>query len=270
MRKILFGALVWLPAACLSPTDTPPSPKPLPGVYRGDHGTTWTRGLESELILDSHGAFRFFLIDSNTAFYTAKGEWKATEKEMVWSRTSRSYLYHGGFRVWDTLAFPDTSYLRKVSDSGFERLEVASDSHFVSVLRWVEYRRIPPMTPLAAGMYEFRETYRDGVDTAVIDTGLTRLDISRDGPYVQRLFQNSKPTFTDSDSFWTQAGTFLITSRNHHCAHEDGKDICSDAPDEYEYVARLDRVTQSAFRLWIAPDFTFQPEPFWAAFSLEP
>jgi hypothetical protein len=231
---------------------------------------TRIHGMESELILNEDGTFRYFQIDSNTAFYTAKGEWKATGKDMAWSRVSRSYLYHGGFKIWDTLASPDTSYLRNVADSGFERLEVSTDTLYVSVLRWVTYRRITPAGPLPRGTFEFSETYRDGVDTTRTDTGLTRLEITHDGPYVQRIFLNGAVSMTDVDSLWTQAGTFLITTRNRHCEYETGYTACSDAPSDYEYVARLSDVGDTAFHLWIAPDFTYQPRPFWAKFQRVP
>jgi len=225
------------------------------------------RNLESELILDANGGFRFFMIDSNTAFYVSKGKWFAGEGELVRTGVSGSYLYHGGFKRWDTLAEPDTSYLRNVSDSGFERLEAVPDTLFGSILRWVRYRIFTPQMRLPQGRFEFMDTFPNGVDTQKTDTGLTRLQIASDSPYVQYYLRNGTLTYTDVDSLWVQAGSFLITSRNRHCAYGPGYESCGEAPAEYEYVARLDQVAKSSFRLWIAPDFTYQSGPFWATFK---
>jgi hypothetical protein len=244
---------------------------PQTGTYRGDHGDiTRLHAVESELILSENGTFRYFLINANTAYFTAKGRWSATDQNMAWTRVARSYLYHGGFKIWDTLAAPDTSYLRNLTDSGFERLEVTFDTLDVSVIRWVTYHRISPVKALTEGSYEYTETYRDGYDTTLTDTGRTRLEITRNGPYVQRLFQNGIPSMTDVDSAWTQAGSFLITTRNHHCEFEPGFTACSDAPFDYEYVAQLSEVGDTTFQLWIAPDFTYQPSPYWATLHKAP
>lgn len=269
MRQILLAISLVILSACRSPTGNADHPGLRPGAYRGDHGTIASRrGMESELILDSSGTFRFFLIDSNTAVFTSKGEWDAAGMAMVWSGISRSYLYHGGFRLWDTLAAPDTSFLRNISDDGFERLEVSTDSQYASILRWVRYAKIAGSNPLEAGAYEFLETFSNGVHAEVIDTGLTRLEISSPGPYVQRLFVNGILSSMDVDSRWYQEGTFLITGGNRHCGYETGYTSCGDAPPEYEYVARLSHVSDTGFHLWIAPDFTFQSGPFWAGFTL--
>lgn len=271
MRKFIFGLAIPLLSACLSSTDNPEPARPTAGAYSGDHGVmTRIHGLESELILDESGAFRYFLIDSNTALYTAKGRWGASDKDMVWTGVARSYLYHGGFRTWDTLAFPDTAFLRNVTDSGFERLEVTYDTLYISVLRWIRYHRIAPVNPLPEGTFDFSETYPDGVDPTQTVKGLTRLKIDRNGPYTQQLYRDGVLVSEDVDSLWTQAGTHLITTRNRHCTFEPGYAACGAAPPDYEYVARLDEVGDKAFNLWIAPDFTFQPGPFWADFEKAP
>jgi hypothetical protein len=263
-------ALPLLLTACMSATENPPPASPQAGTYRGDHGDmTRQHGFESELILDVNGDFRYFQIDSNTAFFTAKGKWGAIENGMVWKGIARSYLYHGGFKIWDTLASPDTSYIRKLTDSSFERLEVTFDTQYVSILRWVDYHLVPPADLLPEGAFEFGETYRDGVDTTRTDTGLTRLEITRNGQYVQTIFRNGKPVMSDVDAEWFQAGTFLITTGNHHCEYEYEPDFtaCSDAPFDYEYVARLDKVESTAFHFWMSSDFTYQPSPYWAKFE---
>lgn len=267
MRKYLFGLAIPALSACLFSVDGPSKPSPQAGVYRGDHGELTRKvGLESELVLDTDGTFRYFLINANTAEYTAKGRWTGGAKEMIWTGVARSFLYHGAFRYWDTVEIPDTSYLRNVTDSGFERLEVTYDTLFVSVARWIQYRRITPENPLPEGTYEFTETYPDGADTTVTVTGLTRLKIDRNGMYVQHIYRDGVLDMMDVDSSWSQAGTYLITGRNHHCGYEPGFASCSDAPFDYEYVARLSAVGDSAFRLWMGPDFTYQPIPYWADF----
>lgn len=271
LRKFIFGFAIPVLSSCLFTVDHTPPTLPLAGTYHGDHGVmTRTYGLESELILDGNGTFRYFLIDSNTAFYTSKGRWKATENDMVWTGVARSYLYHGSFRMWDTGAIPDTSFLRNVSDSGFERLEVTYDTLFISVLRWVGYRLISPEQPLPEGTFEFKETYPDGVDPTLTVTGLTRLELTRNGRYTQQVFRNGVLNMEDVDTLWTQAGTHLITAGNRHCEFEPGYTSCSDAPSDYEYVARLSNVGDTAFYLWMAPSFTYQPSPFWAAFQRAP
>jgi hypothetical protein len=270
-RLRILGLALPLLSACMSATENPPPASPQAGTYRGDHGDmTRLHGFESELILDGDGAFRYFQIDSNTAFFTAKGKWGSTENGMIWKGIARSYLYHGGFKIWDTLAAPDTSFIRKLTDSGFERLEVTFDTQYVSVLRWVDYHLVSPANLLPEGTFESSETYRDGVDTNLTDTGLTHLEITRNGQYIQKIFRNGEPLMTDVDSEWTQAGTFLITTRNHHCEFEPGYTACSDAPFDYEYVARLDQVGSTAFHFWMSTDFTYQPSPYWAKFEKAP
>jgi hypothetical protein len=267
----LIGAGLLLLTACTATTENPPPATPQAGTYRGDHGEmTRLHGFESELTLEGNGSFRYFQIDSNTAFFTAKGQWGVSENSLIWKGITRSYLYHGGFKIWDTLSAPDTSFIRKMTDTSFERLEVTFDTQYVSVIRWVDYRLVSPVKLLPEGAFEFSETYRDGLDTTQTDTGLTHLEITRNGQYIQKIFRNGVPSMTDTDSLWTQSGTFLITSRNHHCEFEPGYTACSDAPFDYEYVARLDKVEPSAFHLWMSTDFTFQPNPYWAAFEKAP
>ena len=189
---------------------------------------------------------------------------------MVWTGVARSFLLHGGFKKWDTLRSPDTSYLRKVTDAGFERLEATYDSLFTAVLHWVSYRRVAPAKALPEGTFEFAETYADRIDTTKTINGLTRLKIDRDGHYIQEIFRDGVLYLTDVDSVWTQAGTQLITTRNRHCDHEPGRALCADAPPGYEYIARLAEVADTSFSLWMSHDFTFQPGPFWAEFRRVP
>ncbi len=267
MRKFLFGLAIPALTACLFNEGEPSRAHPQSGVYKGDHGEmTRMEGLESELILDADGTFRYFRINSNTATYTSKGSWKAGEKTMIWSGVARSYYYHGSFRYWDTVGTADTSYIRNVTESGFERLEVTWDTLFVPVARWIQYRRFTPENPLPEGTFEYEETYRYGVDTTLMVTGLTRLKIDRNGMYVQHIYRDGVLDMMDVDSAWIQAGSHLITGRNRHCGYDSGFVDCSNAPFDYEYVARLSDVGETGFRLWMGPDFTYQPSPHWAEF----
>lgn len=274
MRMFIHGLALLVLSACRltqNADEDPASARPKAGTYRGDHGEmTAIHGLESELILSDDGAFRYFLIDSNTALYTSKGRWSSSDGEMVWTGHSRSYLYHGSFRQWDTLDRPDTTFLRNVSDSGFERLEITYDTLFTSVLRWVNYRRINPAGPLQDGFYEFTETYADEVDPTVQRTGITRLEITRNGPYKQAIYRDGVLLRSDEDSRWFQSGTHLITTGNRHCEFEPGYSSCHPAPADYEYVARLSGVGDTAFSLWMAPSFSFQESPHWAVFVKAP
>lgn len=258
-------------ASCLSPDEKAPDVQVLRGTYRGDHGPmTRIRGLESELILDGNGSYRYFLIDSNTAVYTSKGKWKTSEGEMIWTGIARSFLYHGVFKIWDTLAASDTSYLRNVTEAGFERLEATVDSQYASVIQWVKYRRIPDAKPLPEGAFHFSEFYLDGIDTSITDTALIRLEINHNGPYVQSIFHNGKLYSTDVDSQWTQAGSFVVTTSNHYCSYDGGSPYCGKSPSDFEYVARLANIGDTAFHLWLGRDFTFQLFPYWADFRKTP
>lgn len=253
--------------ACLSAVEERATGYPAAGTYQGDHGTmTRRQGLESELILREDGTFRYFFIDSNTAFQTAKGAWSVEGERMEWKDWSRSYLYHGGFRRWDTADAPDTSLLRNVEESGFERMELTYDTLYAPVIRWIRYTRISPEARLPDGEFEFSEAFRDPVDSNLTIRGSTRLEIARDGHYVQKIYHDGEIVMEEVDSLWSQAGTYLITTRNRHCGYEPGYVSCSSAPPEYEYVARLDQVGEDGFSLWIAPDFSYQPGPHWAAF----
>ncbi|MEO6095590.1 MAG: hypothetical protein ABIW76_07890 [Fibrobacteria bacterium] len=258
--------------SCLSPEeDPPPYSLALSGVYRGDHGgITRTRGVASELILNPDGTFRHFLIDSNSATFTSKGKWKTSNKEMVWTQIARSYFYHGAFRIWDTLSAPDTSYLRNVTDSGFERLEATWDTQFVSTVQWVRYHRFPAAISLPQGTFTYTETYRNGIDTSLIDTAETRLEIARSGPFVQKIFTNGGLTSMDVDSLWIQAGTFLITSRNRYCSYDSAGSFCGNSAFDFEYVARLAHIEGGAFDLWIPPGTSYQEIGYWAEFRKAP
>jgi hypothetical protein len=220
--------------------------------------------------VNTDGTFRYFQIDSNTAVFTSKGKWKIGKEEMVWSGISRSYFYHGAFRKWDTLTSPDTSYLRKVTDSGFERLEATYDSQFASTAQWVKYRRLPDPNPLPEGAYVFSETYRNAIDTAVTDTDSTRLEITHEGSYVQKLFTNGILASMDVDSQWTQVGNYLITSRNRYCSYDTGSSYCGDSPADFEYVARLEDIEEKGFHVWIPAGSSIQGVSFWADFRKAP
>ena len=271
MRKALFGFAIASLMSCLSPVEDATNGPHLLGVYRGDYGAmTRLHGLESELILRLDGTYRFFLVDSNTAVYTSKGGWKAKGNEMVWTGVARSPLYHGVFRIWDTLAAADTSYIRNVTDRGFERLEATVDTLYAPVVQWVKYRQIPAEKPLPEGAFQFTETYLDGIDTTIVDTAVTRLEITRGGPYIQHIFHNGKLYSTDVDSQWTQAGSFVVTSHNHFCSYETDDPYCGDGPSDFEYVARLSDIGDTGFHLWLTRDFTFLLSPYWADFRKAP
>ena len=266
MRRMLLIVAAASLAGCFLGTEDPSPPRLSPGAYRGNHGQlTRLHDLESELVLDPDGTFRYFQIDSNTAYFTAKGKWKAQGNSMEWSGVSRSYLYHGGFGLWDTLASPDTSYLRNITDSGFERLETTYDTQFVSVVRWIPYRLFEAEADLPAGKFEYRETYRNGVDSTLTDTALTRLEITRDGRFLQDTFLNGVLTMTDVDSQWTQRGHYLITSHNRHCEYQYDPEYiaCGDSSPGFEFIARIGEVDEDGFRLWISPDHTRLESPYW-------
>lgn len=269
MQKINLCIAIAMVFGCQSPFENSTANQIEPGNYRGYHGKlTDTYGIETELVLNTEGTFRYFFIEQNTAFQTFKGNWHLNENEMILTRKLRSSLYHGGFRVWDTLETPDTTYLRKVTSNSFERLEVTYDTLFNPIAKWIQYQLFPQENTLSDGNYEFRESFKNGVDTTIIDSAITFLSIYNNKLYTQNILINGEQYMSDTDSSWTQVGSFLITSKNNHCEYEPGYSHCMDASPGYEYIARLTNIHSSHFQLWLAPGYTFQPEPLWADFIL--
>jgi len=244
-----------------------------PGVYQGQYGSR-VRGsnIETELILDSHGCFRYFLIDSNTAFYTAKGRWQASDEEMLLSRVIRAGLNEGGFSFWDTLNAPDSSRLRNVYESSFERQEAFFDSLGIPMLLWVTYHRIPPQPLLSEGRYEFTELFRDWFDTNAVNFGLTRIRLNRGGSFFEDRFQNGKPMFEIEDFSWKQSGSFFISTDSHIRFPTDSTGFSEwfHSPPDYEFITRLQNIGASSFQFWLGADYTVQKFPIWATFKAKP
>ncbi len=272
--RLLVTAGAVLLSACIFGGEENSPPTVTPGYYRGDHGeATRLLGLESDLILDSSGAFHFFSVDSNAVEQEIKGNWRAQGGGMVWSAVLSSWAeYTGEFTSWDTLA-PDTSQLRQVTADGFERLEVSQDAQRHTLLRWVQYQRALPVPSVRDGAYEYLDTVPYYADTVQIALPLTtRYEAHAGGTFVETDFQDGQPQLQTSFAQWMQAGSFLIgmqpSYRQADSTHQYG--AWTVYPPEYEKVLNLRNLSDTGFQVWIPWDFTNHSNPYWADFNAAP
>ncbi len=246
----------------------------VPGVYRGDYeAVTGIRGAEYELNLGANGRFRTTSIQGFTPFYIAKGEWESAGETMLWKNFVGVYSHNGtDFGFWQALS-PDTSFLRKISDTSFERLEVVFDTLEGPVMRWVPYRSVNPPPAPTDGRYEYQETYRDPIDSTRTVSGLAFIEFRPGGIYHDGRFADGKPMYEFTADQWTQTGSFIVTANNHYRYYNDSLQAFDPWQDEYsdfEYVFRIRNVSADSFQSWQVQDASYQGYPFWASYRRVP
>lgn len=245
-----------------------------PGFYRGDHGlATRLFGLESALILDSNGSFRFFRIDSNAVDHEIKGTWRAVADNMIWNGILSSWSqYTGEFTSWDTLHLPDTSLLRNVTGMGFQRLEVSRDSTGNSSVLWVQYQRTAPEPALPDGSYEYTDTFPDYTDITQNQFATTRYEVHRNGAFFETDILNSLPQLETQFAAWSEVGPFLIANHSSYRSADSAGQFgpWNTYPPEFEKVIYLRNVEDSSFQVWVPWDFSNLDHPYWADFHTAP
>jgi hypothetical protein len=246
-----------------------------PGFYRGDYGITGRAlGLESEMILDANGSFRYFEIHSNEPFRIARGAWNSSADFMVWTSYSLGRAYEDDgmdFDEWSIL-HADTSLLRLITDTSFERLEVTRDTLGHSLRRWIPYQRAALPGVPACGRYEYAETYTDFFDTVPI-AGRTFIELHTDGSYHDGRFANNIPMYEFEGARWIQAGSFLLTERNRARFYDSTLKAFEpwyEYDSSYVYVARISDIQGDSFKNWVASAATYQGVPYWAVYRRSP
>ena len=244
-----------------------------PGFYRGDYGSLGAAlGVESEMILDANGYFRFFGIHANEPYRIVRGTWKSSGGFMVWSPCfiGRAYEDDGmDFDAWDTVS-ADTSLLHAISDTSFERLEITQDTLGHSLTQWIRYRRAEAPDVPAYGKYEYTETYTDYFDT-VPTAGRSFIELHPDGGYSDGRFANNIPVYEFESSRYMQAGSFLITKGSRSRFYDSSGGAFENwytYDADYEYVLRIQHVETDSFQVWIAANATYQGHPYWAVYRL--
>jgi hypothetical protein len=246
-----------------------------PGFYRGDYGIlSQVSGLESEMILDANGHFQYFEIHANEPFYIAQGTWNSSAGFMVWSSYSLGRAYEDDgmdFDEWHALK-ADTSLLRRVTDSSFERLEIAQDTLDHSLRQWISYRRSVLPGVLAYGRYEYTETYTNYFDTVPI-AGRAFIELHTDGSYLDGRFANNIPVYEFEGARWIQAGSFLLTKRNRARFYDSTLKVFEpwyEYDSNYVYVAHIRDIQGDSFQNWVASAASYQGFPYWADYRRLP
>ncbi len=245
-----------------------------PGLYRGNYAVAAKNpGLESELILDSAGSFRFTMIQGGSPYYVAKGQWSADRVAMIW-KSFVAVTSHSGidFGSWQSFA-PDTSQFRLASDTSFERQEIVFDSVEGEKIRWVPYRKQHPLPAPATGKFEYVEKYRDSMDTTRLINGITFMEFQAGGKYRDGSLVNGDTVVEFQSGSWKQTGTFVITMQNRFRNYNDSLHAFGpwqDEPADYEYVFRIQAVTPDSFQSWQTLEVTHQGVAYWARFHRVP
>jgi hypothetical protein len=242
------------------------------GVYHSDYGAAGrSQAHESEMVLEADGRYHFFEIQDTTAWDITKGIWESRDGQLiVKSGLQRFAHYSYLFDGWDTLP-NDTSYLRGISEDGFERLEVSRDSGlYYPVVRWVRYLRIEP-AQVADGKYAFTETYPDYVDSAQTHSATAYMDLARNGPYEDGRSEDGRLLWKFHSATWSQLGSFLVVTGAHEVDYDS-----AGVPTDYaldsnsEYVARIRAATPDSFQQWIPPDQTSTASEHWVTWRRTP
>lgn len=238
------------------------------GAYHSDYGASGrSQGHESELVLDSNGDFHFFEMGDSTPWVITRGDWKSEDGVLILnSALRRNAHYSYVFDYWDTIPV-DTSYLRRISTDGFERLELSRDSGFYfDVVRWVSYQRLESLPQLAAGHYECTETYSFTDDPAV-HTGFAYLDLTLNGAYGDGRSEDGKPLWEFESSRWFQSGSFLIVKSGRGRNYDDSSGFTEWGPlsldTNAEYVVRLRAIAADSFQQWVPLDQSSTGFPHW-------
>jgi len=227
-------------------------------------------GLESEMVLDSNHQFRCFFMRDTTPWGILRGSWESHDGMLVW-KNAVVRNSHGGFDFdyWEKYPI-DTSYLRGISDSGFERLEISVDTQYFQLVRWVKYRRMQPLPKLNAGRYEFTETYQDYFDSAH-STGMSYVELTS-GTYRDGRVNNGIPVYEFESTHWFQSGSFLIMQNSRSRSYDTATKSFSTwdtfpAAAQYEYVVRLRDIQSRRFQQWVPIDMSYQGAPYWVTWQ---
>ncbi len=237
-----------------------------PGAYYSDYGAAGrSQGHESEIVIEPGGGFHFFEMGDSTPWVITKGDWESRDNLLIASSASRRNAHYSYvFDYWDSIP-TDTSYLRRISDDSFERLELSRDSGFYfDVIRWVRYQRLE--TPLLSeGHYECTETHKFAGDT-VIHTGVAYLNLAHNGAYSDGRMEDGKPLWDFKSDHWFQSGSLLIVKfglgRNYDSSGvTDWQPLSLDT--NAEYVVRLRAIAPDSFQQWVPEDQTLTGFPHW-------
>lgn len=241
-----------------------------PGIYRGDYPVfAQTSKLESELVLDSGGAFRYVGKEANAPGFMARGRWSLSEKAMVWQPLATSQSSNGAdFFSWDSTPPPDTAYLRNVSDSSFDRQEILWDYPGNSLIRWVHYHRFTQASILEEGTYECMETFRRYSDTSRDLSGRDVIEIHAGGMVRASRFENGIPGSEFEGADWSMAGSCLIASQIRSRMYNDSLhtfNVWSNGGPDQERVFSFQETSRDSFQLWVPYRYDiYQDSAHWA------
>ncbi len=228
-----------------------------PGFYYGGYGPAYdSTGFASELTLDSNGNHRWFKVEYNYATLDFQGKWTATDSELTLSQQLSSYLDYNFFGQQILEQFlnfqpdsSDTIPIRRITDTSFERFEIAPDGRRAI---WVPYRLTHQTRP-AAAKYVYRDT-TDGWDSVGNPIPVVYSHEYRfaDSGAVYHYYENVLPFVEIAMPNWLQVGSFLVADHPRRRFYVDSLQDFGPWADTLggDWVRRLRDVTDTSFQMW--------------------
>lgn len=224
------------------------------GVYRGDYGPSGdSLLLESELILGEGGSYTFVGVQVNDAALVMTGKVSITPDKHFATSEVRQVFSVGGNGLFDsadwTDGLPDTTFLRNITATSFERYEPFPGAAAPRSL-WVKYTKMN-YGRLQEGHFDTEATYEDSTGTYLYRT-LVRLEAGE--PYLQREFENDVEYQQIESAGWRHQGSFLVTDHNILRAAADSTsplEVVAEFGGEIYY--RVQDADSDGFKLWYGP-----------------
>ncbi len=185
------------------------------GFYRADYGPDYAAdSIDLEMILNPDGTYRWFAVQYNDAVYQERGRWFSSRTYLALSQ--RTYGYPVALGVFDAFisGADDTSSIRAVTDTSFERLEL-DPSGENSV--WLRYTLAADAQPVP-GIYAWE------TPDSVADINRVEHHLETSGRWGWNFFFNGKPLQEIEAPHWIKAGTFLVLAEPRRRYYNDAQE----------------------------------------------
>jgi hypothetical protein len=210
-------------AGCLvgGTEDTPVAGSVRPGLYRIDYTPHFPAygvphadsfGVVTNLLLDSSGQYRLFLVDT---FYAGAvplvvyaGQWSSGPASLVQSARLYGAAYPNDFSYpgifYYSPVFTDSAPVRAAAPGFFQRYE---DDFISGSNLWMTYRALAAPVPLT-GRYTLQDTLL-GVNAAPL-TRREELDFNRGGSFRSREYYDGELAVETLADRWLQPGDYVF------------------------------------------------------------
>jgi hypothetical protein len=255
MKSVHLGtaiiAMAWVLGGCImggdSDSDTA-NPEPTskaninPGHYMGDFAAiTPGTQYEPEFVLRSDGTFRYIVSGTNEALYWLDGKWKSQTDSMYLQDIQESYGDFGRFETWQPI-INDSSTIRQITDSSFQRLEYLPFAHDgAGKIDWVTYRKVDYPT-LKQGTFELREEMED---TVVI----VRFVLGSSNELSLESVRNDSLVFRQT-SKWSQQGTYLVMNPVVFYEADSNQVFTATDTVDMSLAYRVKDMTEDGIKIW--------------------